>query len=79
MATVLRTWKRDGSMNELSIEAAAANLRDHGLTALQGATRETVGVRGWKTCTIARRLARGESLETRNAVFRLARQLEVRS
>lgn len=79
MDTVLRTWKRDGSMNELSIEAAAANLQSHGLTALQGATRETVGVRGWRASSIARRLAQGETLETRWATFRLARQLEARS
>ena len=60
---IQRQWKRDGSVNRMDIGAACENLK-------QFAVRKDI--RKESVLTIRMRLARGEKLETKRAVFEIA-------
>ena len=66
MTTVIRTWKRDGSTNEMTLEAAVDNLASNAVEFLG-----TVQPMPARKRIVEGRLMRGEIVETPLAWFRL--------
>lgn len=63
-ATVVRQWKRDRTINRMTLEAAVLNLASRA-DALEGETWEARAAR------VRQALLRGEDVETPHAVFRV--------
>lgn len=60
---VQRSWKRDGSTNRMEMQVACENIKEFAIC--KDIQKESV-------LTIRKRLARGETLETKHAFFSVA-------
>ena len=72
MTQAVRIWRRDNSRNYMSVNAAAENLRCHGIDSDTHRDKGPRSPRGLRRETIAKRLIQGEEMETRHAIFRSA-------